>query len=314
MHWQDLLARSADGSFFSNLGALRSDRDRAARLRWAWLLRTDPLWRWVRQDGWAASALANNNPVLKPILGHLLERYLLDLNTRFSPLALLAFWSWAMEATGGTGTLASLWQDEASNLAKTCAVGELSLEDIVVQEARFVQILQRAREVLRQTGVPNSLDWAHRSVVRLGERRRGNPAGEPVGEVFARVVFAWARGHPSPLREAVLVDFRLGEQGKADTHVCPREPFDESFHEAAAYVADLVGRRRFHRLKFHPFWENLPVSDGETGLELPDEWLSCWPKSSQIARRGGAGAGTPCRPGWSRRRPSTRRPTAAHRR
>src|SRR5262245_34967251 len=134
MNWEPMLNALGNGTFLQDLSSLRTLEDRARRLRWAPLFRTETVWQWLSQDGWARSALGNNDGVVKPVLTLLLERHLLNLQTRFHPDDLLKFWDWVTQTTGSTGKLASVWEDQREALHSTCAEGELSLHDIVEQE------------------------------------------------------------------------------------------------------------------------------------------------------------------------------------
>jgi hypothetical protein len=273
MTWQLFLQSLRAGSFFRELGKLGVD-ELADRLQWARLLTTDRLWRWLRQDDWAfASAIPNGDEVINPTLAILLERHLLNLDTRFNPQPLLDFWDWVMRACQCTGKVAGLWRDRESVFRACCGTGEVALADIVTQEKTFAGLLRDAEGVLRD--VPK-LRWACDSVGRLAARRSGGEAGRVARRSHVRVVFALEGACPVDLRPALLVDFELRTPGLGEPNVCPKELFDRTFHDAVNDIAaTLVGRRRFHRLQFQPVADPLCVPGSlPRSPQLPDGYLT----------------------------------------
>ncbi len=246
------LKEIADGSFFRGLGSLRPD-ELAAHLRWASLLTTDRLWGWLRQDKGAECALAapRCEDAWHTALSVLLERHLLNLDTRFNPEPLFEFWEWVTTTAKCNSTIPGIWRRNEDALRGSCGEGVLSLEDIVVQEQIFADMLLRAEEVLAEA--PGKLRWATDTVARLAARRSGGGVGRLPRRSFARVVFAFEEGLPAELRPAILVDLELGEQGGGEPYVDPKEVFNSDFYQAVRHVAEkLVGRRRFHQLQFQP--------------------------------------------------------------
>lgn len=239
------------GSFFSDLRALKSE-ELADRLRWASLLTTDRLWSWIRQDVGAERALAapRCEDAWYSALAVLLERHLLNLDTRFNPQPLFEFWDWVTTASKCNGTIAKIWRRNENTIRESCGAGSLSLDDIIIQERNFAGLLSRAENAL--TKAPSKLKWAADTVARLAARRAVGDVGQIPRESFARVVFAWEGELPAELRPAILIDLELGMQGCVEPYIEPGIVFDESFHKTVRHVSDeLLGRRRFHRLKYH---------------------------------------------------------------
>jgi hypothetical protein len=241
-----------DGSFFRNLGSLKTE-DLTAHLRWASLLTTDRLWDWLKQDKGAECALAAGRCEVawQAAFAVLLERHLLNLGTRFDPNPLFEFWEWVTTAAKCNGIVAGIWRQNEKDIRGSCGEGTLSLEHIVAQEKTFAEVLLRAEDAMSKA--PGKLEWATKTVRRLAARRSGGGVGDLPCSSFARVVFAWEDGVPAELRPAILIDLELGKQGAGEPYIDSGEVFGSTFHQAVRHVAEkLIGRRRFHQLRFQP--------------------------------------------------------------
>ncbi len=270
MNWSQMIEACKTGSFFQPLGSLSLD-DRVGRLQWTPLIATESVWQWLRRDGWEEAAIRANDPVLKAVLALLLQRRLLNLETRFRPDGLFGYWEWVMRAAGLTGEHAStVWEKQAETLRSACAEGDLSLPDIVAQEERFVAVLKRAEEMLQKP--PPALDWAHLTLTRLLARRQAPAAGRSIAHAYTRIVFAWCGSLPPDLRPAMLVDLELKGQGSGP-HLVPERLFADDFRETVKYVAGRIGDRSFHRLEFKEFWVPIALPSGRK-MELPDGYLT----------------------------------------
>ena len=270
MNWTSMLASIRDGSFFSDLGKLGPD-ELAGRLQWSPLFTTDRLWSWLRQDEGATCALSvpRCEDAWKTILAVLLERYLLNLDTRFVPDPLFTFWEWVTSAAGCGDSVASVWRDYEEDIRASCGEGMLSYEDIVAQEARFAQMLRGAEDVLRNS--PSKMRWASDVVARLAARNSSGIDGVLPRQSYARVVFAWddtrlevEEKMPPEFRPAFLIDLELGGQGAGNEFVEPVDAFDDTFLRSVSGVAKTLGRRRFHHL--HYLQSHF--------VELPEKWLT----------------------------------------
>lgn len=267
MNWTSMLTGVRDGSFFRDLGTLRPE-ELAGRLQWAPLFATARLWSWLRQDEGARCALAapRCEDAWKTILAVLLERHLLDLNTRFDTGPLFEFWEWVTNAAECPGPIAKIWRENEADFRASCGVGSLSLEDIIGQEATFARLLLRAEESLRNA--PSKMQWATDTVARLVARRSGGIEKTRPRRAFAQVVFAWDGEFVDDVRRvfqpALLIDFELGDQGASDTDIVRGDVFHETFRQSVGHVAErLIGRRRFHQLRYQP----------PPGIDLPPQSL-----------------------------------------
>lgn len=278
MSWQQMLDGVRNGSFFGDLGNLEPE-ELADRLRWTALFTTDRLWSWLKQDNWASdSAIPRNDDIAKHALTVLLERRLLNLDTRFCPDPLFEFWDWLMRASRcEKKDIVKLWRDNEQALRSCCSEGELSLVAIVAQEKNFAQLLRRAEVVLR--GVPSNLRWAFDTVARLAARLSGGEVDHIPNRACARVVFAWEECKlPKEFRPALLVDLELQNQGDGEPYILPEDVFCNDFRNTVNYVADkIVRRHRFHRLELQPLSETVHIpglgENGERCIELPEDCL-----------------------------------------
>jgi hypothetical protein len=245
MNWQQMHDAVAKGSFFVPLRPC-TYVERLARLRWTPLFKTEPVWRWFRDDPWVVNARKHSDPFLWPYLELVLERHLLNLDTRRDPSPLLEFWEWVTDGVR-CREVRMLWDGVDRELGRV-PWDRARLKDIDAQERRYAAILEKRLQVLR--GSAHRIAWAEDLLGRLV--RSADPAGPWQEHSAARVVFAWDKAVPEELRPAIVVDLELGLQCRSAQHkyrlVTPEGPFDGQFKGVLKRVAQVVGHDNFHQL------------------------------------------------------------------
>ena len=192
------------------------------------------------------------DPCLSPLLSLLLERHLLNLDTRLCMGALKGFWQWVTSDPKSPPELKALWDQYDKAIRGTMTPGDLSFEKVEGQERDFVRILEKSANDLWLHG--DRFGWAYSTVNLLIERRR-RPTATPLDHAYARVVFVWTGHRPKEMRPAILLELQLINQrtpGTNDPWVERGGMFGPSFHEAVQTVVHEIGEGRFHRLAFQP--------------------------------------------------------------
>ncbi len=96
MNWTEQVDALHRGSFFPILEQSISHDALASHLAWLQIVRHEPILDWVmREGGLVDTALRHGDSEFDPVLGLLLGRLVVGLESRRDPRRLQDFWSWA---------------------------------------------------------------------------------------------------------------------------------------------------------------------------------------------------------------------------
>jgi tetratricopeptide (TPR) repeat protein len=262
MNFEEFIAHLRRGSFFDRIDRSGYD-DRVDLLGWLRFVKTDAIEAWVCSGSDASISNRKNDEALMSLV---LERRLVNLNTRRDPTRLRSFWNWLVEDDGPE--LVDLWNrhDPVSTMDDPCPLH---------QESAYGNLLQAASQELEQI---EDLQWVKKLLKRLADERLPHRLLRPQ----VRVVFALdgTFERPESLRQAFVVNFRLLSPTNNLAQLCQSpEVFDQSFQEVFGRVSrrlDLAPRQLEHDAGFlDP--GTLRGTSGTLALWLA-QWLAARPR------------------------------------
>jgi len=238
MHLEDVVGWLKEGTFFNRLeeAAQRAEADSF----WPWLrlLRTDAIESWSEKSDALRRVISQRRTHGEAALELLLERHILDLNSRRDPRRLEQFWA---RTAPQCNAVSSFW----SRLPTTLDAAH----GVALQERHFARLLRDISEEIVKRSGPT---WAVKTLERIAATRE-----EPTHQPTARVVFAWSSPPTPACRSGVVVDFRLLAKSLGRLFISDEQVFDETFRRSLEEdirnrIGDLQLRRIEHEWGFLP--------------------------------------------------------------